>query len=237
MCPPIRPAISLPPGGPHGVGAHAQSHAELEHPGKRARRGHADHERLQDADARLDLHHAHEPQQELDRHRTVGIEHDRKLVPAAPALAEIPDVSCFVSDIAGASTILHMDAAMPGSRQGCKARLLRHGDIGRAGIAKDVHTKMLGARDSREPLEHRLDEARDAFGRLVADAQKDGGGSGDGLIAPHAGSNRQRCCDRVARKAHDQKPDRRIPEADREPGHSHCKEQDENKIERAKAVG
>ena len=90
---PIGPAIALPPGAADGVGAHAEPHAELEDARERAGRRHADHEALQDAEPRIGLHDAHQPQHRVGGHDAVGVEHDRELVVLAPALAEVADVA------------------------------------------------------------------------------------------------------------------------------------------------
>src|SRR5262249_61458050 len=68
---PVRAAVALPPGAADGVGAHAQPHAELENTGKRARRRHADHQALQNPETRIDLHDAHELEDEIDAHGAV----------------------------------------------------------------------------------------------------------------------------------------------------------------------
>ena len=90
---PIGPAIALPPGAADGVGAHAEPHAELEDAREGAGRGQPDDEALQDAELRVGLHDAHQPQHRIRGHQAVGIEHDREFVLRAPALAEIADVA------------------------------------------------------------------------------------------------------------------------------------------------
>ena len=68
-------------------------HAELEQPRERARRGQADHQRLQDAERRIGLHDAHEAQHRFGGHEAVGVQRDREFVCVAPALAEIADIA------------------------------------------------------------------------------------------------------------------------------------------------
>src|SRR5690348_5631371 len=62
VVPPIGPARALPPGDSRGVGAHAMAHAELEDAGKGAVRRLADHQGLENAEARVRLHGADQPQ-------------------------------------------------------------------------------------------------------------------------------------------------------------------------------
>ena len=64
---PVGAAIALPPGAAERVGAHAEPHAELEDAGEGAGRRHADDQALQDADARIGLHDAHQPQDRVRR--------------------------------------------------------------------------------------------------------------------------------------------------------------------------
>ena len=102
---PERAAIADPPGLAHGVGAHAVAHAELEDARERRLRRHADDERLQDADLRMRLHHAHELDDGGAGHDAVGVERQHQFVVAAPAVAEIAHVAGLVAGVVGAAAI------------------------------------------------------------------------------------------------------------------------------------
>ena len=93
---PIGPAIALPPGAADGVGAHAEPHAELEDAREGAGRRQADDQPLQNAEPRIGLHDADEPQHGVGGHEAVGVERHGELVVAAPALAEVADVAGLV---------------------------------------------------------------------------------------------------------------------------------------------
>ena len=82
---PIGAAFALPPGAAERVGAHAEPHAELEHARERAGRRHADHQALQDAELRLDLHDAHHAQDRLGGLERVRVEHVGEIVFARPS--------------------------------------------------------------------------------------------------------------------------------------------------------
>ena len=96
---------------------------------KALRRGRADDEALQDADARMRLHDAHEAQDRLARHQAVGVERQHQVVVRAPALAEIAQVAGLEAGVVGAAAIddaLRLgDVAPPGGDGG----LLGRGDL------------------------------------------------------------------------------------------------------------
>src|SRR5262249_5128962 len=92
---PVWAAIALPPGTADGVGAHAQPHAKLEDARKGACRGHADDQRLQDPELRIDLHNAHELEHEVDAHDAVAIDHDHEVVIIAPPRGEVGNIAGF----------------------------------------------------------------------------------------------------------------------------------------------
>jgi hypothetical protein len=234
---PIRPAITLPPCAADGVGAHPQAHPELEDAGKGAGRGHADDQALQDAEPRIDLHDAHELEQEIDRHDAVGVEHDGEVVVLAPALAEIRDVASLEADIVGAKPVGQRDPAVPCRCERGKACALGRGDLRPAGVAQHVDMKARPHAPRGQHLHHRLEQPRHPLGRFVADTQQDRGGSGDRLIPAHAAGNRRHGCDGVAREAHDQKADGRVPETDHVPGQRHDEQRQQNEVEGAEPAG
>ena len=88
---PIGSAIALPPGAADGVGAHAKPHAELKNARKRAGRGKAYDQPLQNAETGIGLHDAHQTQNGVRRHETVGVELYREFMLASPALAEFTE--------------------------------------------------------------------------------------------------------------------------------------------------
>ena len=71
---------------PMRVGAHAEPHAELEDARERAGRRQADHEALQDAELRIDLHDAHHAQDRGRGQEAVGVERDGEFVLAPQRL-------------------------------------------------------------------------------------------------------------------------------------------------------
>ncbi len=234
---PIGPAIALPPGCAGRVGAHAEPHAELEQAREGAGRGQADHQTLQNAELRIGLHDAHETQHRFRRHEAVGIERDRKFVLCAPALAEVADIAGLETGILLAAAIGDANAAAP---RGCeRSELLvfggRHGGI--AGVAQDVDMKAIGITRGRDAGEHRLEIADHAVRQFVADAEKQRGRGGDRLVALDARGRRVDRAERVARKAHDEEADDRVPEADHGPGQCHGKEKGKQQIEKAEAAG
>ena len=93
VVPPIRTAITLPARRAQRVGAHAEPHAELKNAREGAGTRQAGHQRLQNADARLGLHDAHQAQHRRRRHHAVGIEHDGVFMLPPPLLAKIADIA------------------------------------------------------------------------------------------------------------------------------------------------
>ena len=204
---------------------------------KRARRRHADDQALQDAEPRLDLHDAHELEHEVDGHHAVGIEQHREVVVLAPALAEIADIAGLEADIVGAPPVGQRDPSAPECRQRRKARILGGGDGALAGVAQHIDMEALADAARGEPREHRLEQAGGAVGRLVADAEQDRGRRGDRLVAAHAAGDRRDRRHRIARKAHDQQADGRVPEPDHVPGQRYREQHDQNEIDNAEAAG
>ena len=223
IMPPVRSAIALPPGTADRVGAHAEPHAELKDTGKGARGWHTDHQRLQNAQPRIDLHDAHQFEHELHGHDAVGVEHDRKIVVLAPAPAELGDIARLEPGIAGAAAVGEADAAAPGLREMGETDVFGCGDGSIVCIAEDIEMEALAHAARGKALHHGIQQPGDAVGRLVANTKQDRGRSDDRLIPAHAAHNRCHRGDRIGGKAHDREPDRRIPEADHVPGQSHGK--------------
>ena len=63
------------------------------------------------------------------------------------------------------------------------------------------------------------------------------GRGGDRFVTAHAGHDRHDECDRIARKAHDQKADGGVPEADHRPGHGQREQQQQERVGHAEAAG
>ncbi len=84
-----------------------------------------------------------------------------------------------------------------------------------------------------EALQHRLEHAHGPLRRLVADAQQDRGRCGDRLICADATGDRQDRRHGIACKAHDQKANGRVPEADHVPGQRHREQHDQNEVDGA----
>ena len=173
----------------------------------------------------------------VDRHDAVGVEHDREVVVLAPAFAEIADIAGLEADIVGATPVGERDAPAPELRKRREACVLGRGDVGLAGVAQHIDMEAFADAARRKAREHRLQQPRDPVGRLVADAQKDGGRGGNRLVAAHTARHRRDRRDRVARKAHDQKADGRVPESDHVPRQCHREEHDQDEVDGAEAAG
>ena len=102
---PERTAIADPPRLPHRVGAHACAHPELERPRECRRRRHAHHQRLQDAELRIRLHHPHHLDDRGAGHDAVGIERQHQFELVAPTIAEIAHVAGLETSVVGAPAI------------------------------------------------------------------------------------------------------------------------------------
>jgi len=68
---------------------------------------------LQNPETGIDLHDAHELENEVDAHDAVGIEHDCELVIFAPTCAEVADVAGLDRDVVAATTVCQRDAPAP----------------------------------------------------------------------------------------------------------------------------
>jgi hypothetical protein len=176
--------------------------------------------------AAIELHDTHELDDEVHRHQAVGIKQYCEIVMLAPARAEVSDISGFETDIVGATAVGQGDLSAPCCCERRRACGLAGGDLIVAGIAQHVDMEAFADAARGEPLQHRLEHARDAFRRLVADAHEDRGRCGNRRVFRHATGNRQDRYRRIARKAHDQKADGRIPEADYVPGQRQREERD-----------
>ena len=197
--PPIRSAIGLPPRASDRVGAHAEPHAELEDAGEQARRRQPHDQALQDTEPGIDLHDPDQPDNRVRRHEAVGIERDRELVAASPALAEFADIAGLEAGIHGTAPVADRDPIAPACDQFGKERLLPDRKIGIAGIAEEVEMEALAVAGSVDTLEHRLEVADDTERQLVANAKQDRRRRRHGLVIP----------DQPGRRQHRQPPDRR----------------------------
>src|SRR5207237_2025191 len=110
---PIRAAIGLPPRASDRIGAHAKPHAELEDAGEQARSRQPHDQALQDTDPGIDLHDPDEPDNRVRGHVAVGIERNRELVAAPPALAEFAYIAGLEADIHSATPIADHDPIAP----------------------------------------------------------------------------------------------------------------------------
>jgi hypothetical protein len=75
------------------------------------------------------------------------------------------------------------------------------------------------------------------LGRLVAHAHQDRGRGHDRLIAFEPRQHWRHGSGRVARKAHDQEPDDRVPQADHLPGQGESEQEQEHEIDNPDAAG
>ena len=217
LWPQYRAAVALPARCAQRVRTHAEAHPELKDARECARAGKTGHERLKDADARLDLHDAHETQHRRGGHGAVGVEHDRERVVGAPALAEIADVAGLEASPALAPAVRDSEL-----RAEARAQCRHHpfffvSDVEIARIAQyiEVEPARLSRRD--EPLDHPLEIGRNATRVLVTYADEERGGARDPLLARNGAQMRRDEPGGVAREEHDREADRRIPETDRRP--------------------
>ena len=140
---PVGPAVALPPGAADGVGAHAETHAELEDARKGAGRRHADDQALQDAELRIGLHDAHETQHGIGGHQAVGVQRQGEVMLLAPAVAEVADVAGLEAGIHFAAAIGERNAAAPGVRQLREMPALDGGMRKVAGVAQHIDVELL----------------------------------------------------------------------------------------------
>ena len=172
----------MPPGRTHCVGTHSKAHAVLKQSGERTRRRQADHKTLQDTQARIGLHHAHQSDDGAAGHEAVHVQRQRKVVLRAPALAKVSDVSGFVACVVGATAVGDRDFPAPAALHGVETGLFLRGNDAVIGIAQHVEMKVFADPGIRETFEHRFKIALDAFGSFIADAQQNRCGSCQGLV-------------------------------------------------------
>ena len=141
--------------------------------------GQADDEALQDAEPRIALRDAHQPQDRIRRHETVGVEHQREIVIAAPARAELADVAGLVAgvDLTPAVDQRQLVAPLRGERR--KRALLRRRNGRVVRVAQHIDAKAAGVAGRGEAGHHRLQVAHQPFRVFVADAEQDRGRCGD----------------------------------------------------------
>ena len=96
---PVGAAITLPPRASDRIGTHAEPHSKLEDPRKRAICRQTDDKALQYTDLRIGFHAPDEICDGVGRKKTIGIEDQCEIVPVAPAVAKILNVSGLVSGV------------------------------------------------------------------------------------------------------------------------------------------
>ena len=216
--PPVGPAIALPARGTQRVRPHAQPHAELEDAGEGTVGGQSGDERLQDADARMDLHDAYQTQDGVRGHHAVGVEHDCVGVQRTPALAEVAQVARLEPGPAFAASVGDRnDVAEARRKVRCECFLVA-GDVGAVAVAEDVQMEVAGFARADDAFEHPGQVARQACDVFVAHADRQGGAALDRLVAGDAAQVRSDRTLRVAHAPHQDQPDDGVPEADRGPG-------------------
>ena len=180
---PERPAIADPPGRAHRVGAHAVTHPELEDARERARRRRADDEALQDAEPRMRLHDAHQPEHRLAGHQAVRVEGQHEFAVAPEGLAEVAHVAGLEAGVLVAPAV--DDRVRIGRRRapGGDRRLLGRRHLPVRGVAEDeIGEGGAKARPVDAGLHRR--EPRHGAGRvLVAEGHQDRGAGADRLAA------------------------------------------------------
>src|SRR5262249_22728021 len=103
---PIRPAWSLPPGDSDGMGPHGMPHAELEDARKSTLRRFADHERLEDAETGIRLHHPNQPKNGSGRHHAIGIQDDHVMEVTTTPQRELAEISCLEAAVCGTAPVV-----------------------------------------------------------------------------------------------------------------------------------
>ncbi len=131
---------------------------------------------------RIDLHDAHHAQCRSRRDDAVGIERDREFVVVTPALAEVADVAGLEPGIDLAQPVRDADAAIPILGHRPEQRRLGGGDLWIGRVAQDVEVEAAALAARGKVFEQRREIARDACGRLIADADGDGGRGRDRLV-------------------------------------------------------
>ena len=228
VVPPVRPAIALPPGGAQRVGTHAEPHAELEQARESADRRQSDDQSLKDAERRVRLHDAQEPERRLGGHEAVGVEDDREFVADAPSIAEVADIAGFVSRIQRPPPVGHGNRPPPSCGEGAEPGFLGGDDVGIVGVAENIDVKQSSGPCGGQAVQQGLEIPGHRVRALVADAREDGGRRGQRLIPPDARGHRIHRGDRIATTAHDQKADACVPESDDRPRQRHGEKRKED---------
>ena len=139
--------------------------------------------------------------------------------------------------IGAAAPVGEDDPALPARRHVREALLLDRADRGVAGIAQHIDVEARGITGCHDTIEHGVEIADHAVRQFVADAQQQGGGGGDRLVAADARGWRVHRPERVACKPHEQEPDDGIPETDHRPGQRDREEKNEQKIKKSETAG
>ncbi len=238
IVPPKGPAVAHPPGLTHGVGAHPVAHAELENAGKSARRGHADHEALQDANLRMRLHHAHQAHDLGARHQAVGIQRQHKLELVAPAGAEVAHVAGLVADVVAAPAVADAIGGAGGGLPGGDGRLLDRGDGAVVAVAQDEIAERGALARLLDAVLHDFETLNGSRGVLVAQGHENGSLDADRrwLLASR----------RVRRHGHPgiratgvekPQPDQRVPKTEHGPGRAERKTHEQDAVDPGPAAG
>ena len=160
----------------------------------------------------------------------------REVVLLAPAIAEVADVAGLEAGVDFTAPVGERDAAAPGIGELGEVPALDRGMREVAGVAQHIEVELLRDAARDKPIDHRRDVADDALRRLVADADQDGGRRHDRLVARDAPGRRRHRRHRIAREAHDDEADGRVPEADHRPRQRHREQHDQQQIAGAEAA-
>ena len=193
----------------------------------------------QDAELRVRLDDAHHPHDRGCGHEAVGVERDGEFVLAAPALAEVPEVSGLEAGVDGAAAVGDRECGRAIARRARRSRLSSSAAISlTAGVAQDV--EMEASRPRRRASISRIMASRLRITRS--------GGSlrtkiviaveaAIGFVAAQTRDRRQHGRDRIAGEAHDEEADGGVPEADHRPRHGEPEEQQKQRVGDAEAAG
>ena len=125
--------------------------------------------RLNNTGVRVSLHQTHQATQAVTGHHGVCIQHHHVAVLAAPAAAEVIDVTAFTLHAAATTTIEDLPFALHLGNQLHPRLLLCYADIGVVAVAENIDVEVLGVTRCLYRLPCRTQTGEDAIDVLVTD--------------------------------------------------------------------
>ena len=213
------------------------AHAELEGAGEEARARHADDEALQDAEPRIGLHDAHEPQDRRAGEQAVGVERDHEFVVLAPALAEVAHVAGLEAGVLLAVAIEKLIGILGFLLPGGDRLLLGGDHLGARAVAQNEIIEAVaetGGIQARLDRDHAREGARRIF---VPHGHENRGALENRVVVARAVGQRDHRVQRIAGEVEHREADHRVPESDHDPGRIGQKHHEQKRIEDRKPVG